>query len=67
MSTIKGSAVLSSGATIRVVDAGVGAVPRYTVEVEQGPDAMGVMRWYSLGTFSMQDVLDILKAVGWLA
>lgn len=44
MAVIKWSGIIS-GQTFRVVDLGVGSVPRIQVEMQQGPDMMGQRGW----------------------
>lgn len=62
---IKGSLRLTSGVTVRLVES-IPAGPPFTIEQSEGPDAMGVERWRIVGGFSHQDVVDILRAVGYL-
>ena len=64
--TVKGTIVLTSGPTLRLVDAGVGVTPRYLFEYQFTPDAMGVTRWLPQSGFSTEDVVEILKGVGYL-
>lgn len=66
MAVVRGQATLSGGTIVRIVDAGAGQTPRYTIEAQQNTDAMGVVRWYQQSGFSHQDVVDILRAVGFI-
>lgn len=69
MATIKtGPVTLSTGTTVRVVDMGAGASPRYVLETPSGADSLGIERWFSQPQVTQADVIAMLElALGWPA